>query len=641
MPTSPPSERNIFTTPENDLFHCKRKYLSLDPEKQEIRLLRVHPEKLTADNLASVFPQWLEGDTDAARLVKNNEANSLSPEPFICCQLLEAICINLRSGEYTALSYCAGNPYRTRRVMIDGYWFNAFENLEHALEGFRINYDKESWFGNEIWTDQVCINQLDFREKSHQVGMMRNIYNNAGRTCVVLSSPEYPIPDAHRGISALRTVSECGDSFSSSPSDLPPNLVGYASLPNGTTSFILDSLYKNPDKSFLGILAQLLKLMDSILASRWWTRAWVFQEFVVSKSVYFVCETESVALEELLYPLLFYLDYILYLDGALTKTQPMWPPQHNPEATEVIEALRISVARIQHLGYRSTLPYFFISGRSYMDQWFSHPRQPHFLTPLLVAERAGFEATDPRDALYAFCGLSRITCKVVVDYSPENTLWNVYINVSEHLIEAYKVWEEDENQPREAGVDLAVLFRAVHSKQHGNRCTDSLLPSWAPDFGSKEARQKPHHFGWQVEPWKLSDSSCTHTLVQDVSRSKWKILCVDGRRFARVNDLELYWWEPNGVRGDLIEVEEHLVLLHGTIQVDDELWVIHGGLGIHVLRRRIEGGYRLVGVGELVGLKPDSDIVAEVDYVKECTVIEGILGRGGDEVTGVQRIEIF
>ncbi|KXJ88805.1 hypothetical protein Micbo1qcDRAFT_213934 [Microdochium bolleyi] len=45
-----------------------------------------------------------------------------------------------------------------------------------------------SW-GELFWVDQVCINQADEAEKSHQVNQMRHIYNEAAHVIAWLGTP--------------------------------------------------------------------------------------------------------------------------------------------------------------------------------------------------------------------------------------------------------------------------------------------------------------------------------------------------------------------------------------------------------------------------------------------------------------------
>lgn len=79
-----------------------------------------------------------------------------SQESFISCELLEQIPLHSVTGKFSALSYCAGNVNDIVKIMIDGYWFNAFANLAHSLGRFQDLYVKDSISGTLIWTDQVC-----------------------------------------------------------------------------------------------------------------------------------------------------------------------------------------------------------------------------------------------------------------------------------------------------------------------------------------------------------------------------------------------------------------------------------------------------------------------------------------------------
>src|SRR5215471_8958663 len=138
-----PLEDINFATPENSSFYSKRKYKYLDPDSNEIRLLKVHPRRLRPRDLAKAFSKWTRDlRTDAY----STFSNQVSEEDFICASLIEDVG-GITDGfpvKYAALSYCAGSAGITKRIMIDGYWFNAFANLEHSLERFRKLYDARS-----------------------------------------------------------------------------------------------------------------------------------------------------------------------------------------------------------------------------------------------------------------------------------------------------------------------------------------------------------------------------------------------------------------------------------------------------------------------------------------------------------------
>ena len=158
-------DETIFATPENSSFYSKKKYNDLDPASHKIRLMNVHPHRLRPRDLVKVFPQWTQDSRTDAHTISSNQDS----QDFICASLIEDVgSIAKRSPlKYSALSYCAGSASNVKRIMIDGYWFNAFANLEHSLERFRVLHDPKSNAQALIWTDQVCINQSNYEEKAH------------------------------------------------------------------------------------------------------------------------------------------------------------------------------------------------------------------------------------------------------------------------------------------------------------------------------------------------------------------------------------------------------------------------------------------------------------------------------------------
>jgi len=92
-------------------------------------------------------------------------------------------------GKYTTLSYCGGDPKETEIITVNGINFNAFANLGHALrQAGHFWRDKFDGQGLLLWADEICIKQSNLSERSHQVGFMAKIYENATQVLVSLSS---------------------------------------------------------------------------------------------------------------------------------------------------------------------------------------------------------------------------------------------------------------------------------------------------------------------------------------------------------------------------------------------------------------------------------------------------------------------
>ncbi|GKT57761.1 hypothetical protein ColTof3_05100 [Colletotrichum tofieldiae] len=98
--------------------------------------------------------------------------------------------------EYEALSYTwadqSGDTSRTQRIFLGKRWdiMTITVNCANALR--RLRYP--GW-ARDVWVDAICINQDDDSERSHQVGLMQNIYTNALRVVIYLGEdPRDPDP---------------------------------------------------------------------------------------------------------------------------------------------------------------------------------------------------------------------------------------------------------------------------------------------------------------------------------------------------------------------------------------------------------------------------------------------------------------
>jgi hypothetical protein len=121
-----PFKYDNFFSPENSTFYANFTYADLATSEKEFRLLRMHP---ASDN-----------------------------EDVISCELLDKLRLEDMKGKYSTISYCAGNPKNTSRIIVNGHSFKAFANLKHTLQQARqfwdVNFaDKERL----LWADQICI----------------------------------------------------------------------------------------------------------------------------------------------------------------------------------------------------------------------------------------------------------------------------------------------------------------------------------------------------------------------------------------------------------------------------------------------------------------------------------------------------
>jgi hypothetical protein len=180
--------------------------------------------------------KWLEQEVDASGSYRPNNRTHLND-----------------STEYNALSYIWGDPKLPELVItVDGYNKGVTENCKLAMEELRREAmtQLKTQF---IWIDAICINQKDRRERSQQILVMRDIYENAKKLVIWLGV------EADRSHDAIEIMKEFPGGFD-----------------EDTIAEWLKWFQMQPNS---------VDLWSSIIcffSRSWFTRVWVIQEFVVS-----------------------------------------------------------------------------------------------------------------------------------------------------------------------------------------------------------------------------------------------------------------------------------------------------------------------------------------------------------------------
>lgn len=236
-PVAPPysastSTNERFYTPENAGFYQKYDYTPLTPGTLEIRLLKINAFGQHRHSLVSKVP--------------------ISHAP-----------------RYTALSYCAGDPNDVSKVWVDGLQFNAFRTLAVAIED-ACQFQRESAPDTifYLWADQICINQSDKSERTHQVNIMREIYGRAHQVLISLklSFKLYDEGPWHEGCQKLIS------------------LLASDGLRSVRTQLRTES---TADPNYILFWS----VFHAITRCQWWQRAWTFQEFLMADRATFMLFT--------------------------------------------------------------------------------------------------------------------------------------------------------------------------------------------------------------------------------------------------------------------------------------------------------------------------------------------------------------
>ncbi|PMD61290.1 HET-domain-containing protein [Hyaloscypha bicolor E] len=372
--------------------------------------------------------------SDAIRLIKLHPSTDL--EAQVRCELLHTSlteCEDDVINTYTAISYVWGDPNDTRTVLVDEKTLEITATLDTALRHIRSRDGVA-----RLWADAICINQADIAERTQQVRHMGPIYACAAHTIIFFPSST---PEAELFLDALR-------------------------ISNG-------NVRKGFSKSVIamGTCNELWTLAShEFLGQVWFTRVWVLQELLFSRSPWIQCGSARCRWDD------FYkhvqsapepfiaksshLDLVVRKDDIGHPLDDILSSQLDPR--EQASKEQIPSKAFQILLWMSRLRTKFYSQLNYMyGDW--------LLLELLQSRRA-LGATDPRDIVFAHVLIARSVDVVgkyrdliQADYSKDCS--QVYEEVARYLFE---------NQS-----DFSI-FSLAEDVELGKRRPG--MASWAPDW---------------------------------------------------------------------------------------------------------------------------------------------------------------
>ncbi|KAH7370030.1 heterokaryon incompatibility protein-domain-containing protein [Rhexocercosporidium sp. MPI-PUGE-AT-0058] len=196
------------------------------------------------------LPEWAD-----FRLVML-ERESQTPE--VRCHLIPAS--SQDHTNYEALSYTWGEGLGDARpISVSGKSFSVTKNLHSALQRLRKGGSGKY---RCLWIDSMCIDQSNGKERSHQVAMMGQIYQNSQRVLVWIGE--------HSGNSE-KAIDFITEVFQSSRS--------YKSKKFSSYMYEGDERYE----------ASEWHAVDSLFRRDYWERTWIIQEIQLAKSVLVHC----------------------------------------------------------------------------------------------------------------------------------------------------------------------------------------------------------------------------------------------------------------------------------------------------------------------------------------------------------------
>jgi hypothetical protein len=420
-----------FHCPQNDDFYRAGIYQELDPTQQHIRLLQaLRPDKSDPDGPLRF--------TMAQRL------------PLSECQTGEGA-----KHPFIALSYCAGSPYETTAILIDGKQFNVFQSLHLALHSLlhHLGRKEDEWELEStlwIWADQVCINQSDEVEKTQQVLMMREIYESSAWTYAWLGlSPA--VSEGLRNVLRIDHIQQLIEKHFEDEGEPVNNVRNIENLGSWTVASV-EKLHE------MGID---WSTVNNFFQCPYWYRGWICQEVTVAPDVTFntdSAETDragvrrALRLLETIYICLRWNFDVVH--GKLVQKQV-------PASYMNVDGLNTLAPLVEELAWLYEMdlsPFLFMLEQS--EDW--KEIDGYTMDQLMLTARHS-EVTDPLDKIYAYLGLAMPGYDITPDYSMASTTLKVQIEATAAYIKLHK------------GLDILSFAEERTSKM------GSQLPTWVCD----------------------------------------------------------------------------------------------------------------------------------------------------------------
>jgi heterokaryon incompatibility protein (HET) len=305
--------------------------------------------------------------------------------------------------KYIALSYTWGNPKDTRTIHLDGFSIDITVNLHDAFQ-----YGRSQSKSGLCWADALCINQADMSEKSWQVQQMRDVYRSADFVFAFIGKE---MDDSDYAIEILKSIP------SMSKDDL--------------RKMISSAGHAKERKD-----SRLFKSVRKLFERPYWTRVWIAQELAVSsKDPSILCGNSSMLFSQL-------------IRTHLELTNIAIDPQFGLGVTTALGDRFNMISLLAGIRLSVDNPDF---SRSFYN-WVLH-------------FSIQFEATEPRDKVFALIGLGGQWNHTTFKPDYEKPIAEVFEEVTKFFIQSDK--------------NLDILCIADRGGQLD-------LPSWVPNFALSE-----------------------------------------------------------------------------------------------------------------------------------------------------------
>lgn len=350
---------------------------------------------------------------------------------------------------YTAVSYVSGDQSNPKSIIVEHKIFLVGSNLHSLLRRLRSSGGSQT-----LWIDALCINKNDLAERAAQVKLMKRIYQQA--ETVIADLGDMACEDAEAVADLMYSIPQVGRQGEQKGNEEREDKVQQGGHLRFQKLFELihpkGPLFgvKISGKPFSGLNGKGLPSENSgtwnswrvLFSSPYWRRIWVLQEFALGKKVFLMLGKTCVPAEILENCIWYHFDYFNNRDSSFTRILPTVSDRDYHELTLGLYGCASMLRErymIQNLGERTI-------------------ECTRMIAKLAIS--GFFDATDPRDKIYAVLGIASDG----VDFQSKVT----YSDDVKKVLLSYARLFIDHGQ----GIEML--------SQVSRFPADAALPSWVP-----------------------------------------------------------------------------------------------------------------------------------------------------------------
>ncbi|KAK1979344.1 heterokaryon incompatibility protein-domain-containing protein [Colletotrichum cereale] len=415
------------------------------------------------------------------------------------------------ASAYQALSYVWGTEDATKSILLNGTTFPVRPNLEAVLRQLRPRGSKP----RVMWIDAICINQFNTQERNEQVAQMDSVYENADSVEVWLGRESITSSRLFDALDHARQTANGLEQFLKSPHFLgfpfqpEPYCPDFNGVPSINSRLMnrhlasshlvepakvrelqikvqeLEAVRHNPlglphrwTEAHINVIEAFVKLLDR----SWWSRVWVLQEVILANKITLHCGARSVD-----WAFFQGILYTLVHKGKRSMIHHRGGVFCNSRQARAHDMLLHKAIM--------TLPFFFLQAASFFAKTIENLSLAN-----LMSLSFSFEATDPRDRIFALIGLLPTESNERLTFKPDYSISvkKLFVRIAKYFIQTTGRLDVITARPsisyfhavrfrslveEDRGVGLHGMREFYSPKSQSTATTrHSPAPSWVPNW---------------------------------------------------------------------------------------------------------------------------------------------------------------